>query len=92
MTEAPTLQRRSAIADAETLRAARRDWNREGLASHRGLRRELQCECAQTDCHATVPPGAEAHRRRPGRFIVVPRHLAGEKVVAAADHFFVVEL
>jgi hypothetical protein len=31
------------------------------------------------------------YRRRPEQFIVVPDHLAGETVVAAADKFFVVE-
>lgn len=96
MIEAPTLPRRAAAATrpaAATRREARRDRNREGLdAFLRELRRDLRCECGRPECHATIPAQAEAYRGRPGRFIVVPRHLAGERVVAAADRFFVVEL
>jgi len=72
---------------AFALRNARRAANREG----RAFLDELRCECARPDCCATFPAGAEAHRRRPERFIVVPDHAAGEMVVAAADRFFVVE-
>ena len=148
MTEAPTLQRRPAAADARTLRGLRRDRSRESTArrlpspiagchlpqcyarcleqptgvlalalrrgadlarpgarpgqarSHRPGRNApparsdhetAPCECGRPECQATIPLRAEAHRRRPGLLVVVPRHLAGEKVVAAADHFFVVE-
>jgi hypothetical protein len=52
---------------------------------------ELHCECGRPDCRATIPAGAGVYRRRPEQFIVVPDHLAGETVVAAADKFFVVE-
>ena len=52
---------------------------------------ELRCECGRPDCRATFPAEAGAHRRRFDWFIVVPDHLAGETVVAAADRFFVVE-
>jgi len=72
---------------AFTLRDTRRQANREGRVSSA----ELRCECARPDCRATLPAAAEGHRRRPERFIVVPAHLAGEAVVAAADRFFVVE-
>ena len=93
MTQAPTMQRRRAAAtDPQTLRESRRCGNREGLALLRESRRELRCECGRPECHATIPLGAEMLRRRPGRFIVLPRHFAGERVVAAADRFFVVEL
>lgn len=37
------------------------------------------------------PAAARAHRRRVEQFIVVPDHVAGETVIAAADRFFVVE-
>ncbi len=72
---------------AFALRNTRREANREGKA----FVDELRCECARPGCRATFPATAEAHRRRPERFIVVPAHLAGEAVVAAADRFFVVE-
>ena len=72
---------------AFALRDARREANREGTA----FLDELRCECARPGCRATLPAVAETHRRRPGRFIVVPGHLAGETVVAASDRFFVVE-
>ena len=72
---------------AFALRDARRETNRQG----RVFVDELQCECARPGCRATLPAAAEVHRRRPDRFIIVPNHLAGEAVVAAADRFFVVE-
>jgi len=72
---------------AFALRNTRREANREG----RAFLDELRCECARPDCRATFPAAAETHRRRSDRFIVVPDHLAGEAVVAAADRFFVVE-
>ncbi len=72
---------------AFALRDTRREANRKG----RVFVDELRCECARPGCRATFPAAAEAHRRRPDRFIVVPNHLAGEAVVAAADRFFVVE-
>jgi hypothetical protein len=72
---------------AFSLRDARREANREGGA----FVAELRCECGRPECRATFPVAAESHRRRPDRFIVVPDHLAGEAVVAAADRFFVVE-
>jgi hypothetical protein len=72
---------------ALALRDARREANREGGA----FLDQLRCECARPDCRNTFPAAAEAHRRRRDRFIVVPDHLAGEVVVAAADRFFVVE-
>lgn len=72
---------------AFALRDARREANRDG----RVFVEELRCECARPDCRATFPAAAEAHRRRPDRFIVAPEHLADEAVVAAADRFFVVE-
>lgn len=68
-------------------RDARRSENRAGVA----LLAELHCECGRPDCRATIPAGAGVHRRRPEQFIVVPDHLAGETVVAAADRFFVVQ-
>ena len=68
-------------------RAARRAANREG----RAFLDELRCECARPDCHASFPARADVYRRRPEQFIVVPGHFAGESVIAAADHFFVVE-
>lgn len=73
---------------AFALRDARREANREGAV----FLDELRCECARPGCRATIPVAAEAHRRRPDRFIVAPEHLAGETVVAAADRFFVVDL
>ncbi len=72
---------------ASALREARRARNR----GRSGLGDDLRCECARPECRATVPPVAEDFRGMPERFIVVPDHGAGEKVVAAADRFFVVE-
>jgi len=68
-------------------RDARRVTNREAIVSVADLR----CECGRPDCRATFPAAAGAHRRRPEQFIIVPGHLAGEIVIAAADRFFVVE-
>jgi hypothetical protein len=149
MTEAPTLARRPAAADAQALWGPRRDRRPESaaprlpssvagrhlpqcyarcleqptgvlaLALRRGAdmgrpggrlgqarsrrpgrnapparsdHETAACECGRPGCQAIIPLGAEAYRRRPGRLIVVPEHFAGKKVVAAADHFFVVEL
>ena len=72
---------------ASTLRAARRNRNYKS----RGFLEKLRCECARPECRATFPAGAEAHRQRYERFIVVPDHAAGELVVRAADRFFVVD-
>ncbi len=69
------------------LRDARRGANREGSA----FLDELSCECARPDCRARFPAHADAFRRHPQQFIVVPEHLAGDWVVAVADRFFVVE-
>ena len=69
------------------LRAARRLRNHKS----RGFLAELRCECARPECRATFPAGAQTHRQRPERFIVVPDHAAGDLVVRAADRFFVVE-
>ena len=65
--------------------------DRVRLRARATLVTELQCECGRPDCRATIPVEAGAYRRRPEQFIVVPAHLAGETVVAAADRFFVVE-
>jgi hypothetical protein len=69
---------------------------REGRRNaNRGTRlRLLRCECDQPGCKAQLPSSAERYRRSGigERFLVVPRHIGTDTVVAAADSFFVVEL
>jgi len=69
------------------LRASRRTRNHKSGA----LVDQLRCECALPGCRATVPAAAQAHRKRPERFIVRPGHVDRDTVIAAADRFFVVE-
>ncbi|MGZ4335399.1 MAG: hypothetical protein ACXVRJ_14160 [Gaiellaceae bacterium] len=75
------------VRAAAALQEARRARNH----GRSGLGDDLRCECARPECRATVPAVAEDSRGAAERFIVVPDHGAGEKVVAAADRFFVVE-
>ncbi len=72
---------------ASALRDARRTRNHKSG----GFLAQLRCECARPECRATVPAVAQAHRKRPERFIVVPDHTAGDTVIAVDDRFFVVE-
>jgi hypothetical protein len=52
---------------------------------------ELRCECGHPNCRATLPSLAETFRGRADRRLVMPAHSTGERVVRAADRFFVVE-
>lgn len=68
------------------LRFARRARNGRRDSAHVD---ELWCECARATCDAMVPAGADAHRRENG-FIVVPRHVDGDRPVVMDDRFVVV--
>jgi hypothetical protein len=50
-----------------------------------------RCECARPDCNETFPEAADRRRLFAERFIVVPRHRAGDHVAAATDQYFVVD-
>jgi hypothetical protein len=50
-----------------------------------------RCECARPDCNETFPEAADRRRLFAERFIVVPRHRAGDHVAAATDHYFIVD-
>jgi hypothetical protein len=71
--------------------SALRDARRTRNLKSGGFLDQLRCECARPECRATVPALAHVHRKRSERFIVVPDHIAGDTVIAAADRFFVVE-
>lgn len=68
------------------LREARRRTNR---AQDIG---DLRCECGQIGCRAAVPVAAEAFRGARDGFVVIPDHAGQDRVLAACDRFFLVEV
>ena len=53
---------------------------------------DFRCECGQIACRAAVPIGAEKHRGARDAFLVIPDHAGQDRVLAADDHFFLVEV
>ena len=53
---------------------------------------DFRCECGQIACRAGVPADAEKYRGVRDAFLVVPDHAGQYRVLAAADHFFLVEV
>ena len=53
---------------------------------------DLRCECGQIACRAAVPIGAEKYRGGRDAFLVIPDHVGQDRVLAADDHFFLVEV
>jgi hypothetical protein len=53
---------------------------------------DLRCECGQIACRAAVPLGAETYRGARDAFLVIPDHAGQDRVLAADDHFFLVEV
>jgi len=67
---------------------------REGrrTANRRQQIGELRCECGQIACRGSVPISAEKYRGERDAFLVIPDHVGQDRVLAADDHFFLVEV
>jgi hypothetical protein len=75
----------------QALRDARRARNRQTHGAGPDETEHVRCECARVDCRVRLPFGVERHRRRSWQFIVAPSHAGADRIVGAADGFFVVE-